>query len=432
MRIQAKNFIWIMIAVVMITALAACQPQETAIETEVITDAVATEVVPTIESAVTFFTGDVTPTPEPIVLEDALVTDSGLQYLEITAGDGAFPQAGEIVTMDVIGSLPDGTEIVNTYVQGTPAVAILGRNQLLPGWEEAVMLMSIGSKAQLVLPADLAFGAEGYGIIPPNSQIVMEVELLSVEAPPVPSDFAADELTTTESGLQYYDLVEGDGEPAQTNSTVTTHYTIWVQGETEYNFVVSSNDSQPISFVLGAGDVVFPGWEEGVVGMLTNGKRLLVIPPDLALGETGSGDIPANATLIMEIELVDVFNPPEITEVDPESFTTTESGLQYFDIVEGDGATPQAGQAVVVHYTGWLEDGTMFDSSLSRKEPFTFILGENNVIPGWDEGVATMQVGSTRQLIIPADLAYGENGAGGIIPPNATLIFEIELLDIQE
>jgi peptidylprolyl isomerase len=133
----------------------------------------------------------------------------------------------------------------------------------------------------------------------------------------------------------------------------------------------------------------------------------------------------------MEIELTDINEPVKMSEVDPNNYTTTESGLQYYDIEEGTGETPEAGQTVVVHYTGWLEDGTQFDSSVDRNEPFSFVLGEGGVIPGWDEGVATMKVGGKRQLRVPAELAYGDAGAGSVIPPGATLIFDIELLEIQ-
>lgn len=114
-----------------------------------------------------------------------------------------------------------------------------------------------------------------------------------------------------------------------------------------------------------------------------------------------------------------------------ENVVTTPSGLKYIDIQEGDGATPTAGQTVVVHYTGTLENGSKFDSSRDRNRPFSFKLGAGQVIKGWDEGLSTMKVGGRRQLIIPPELGYGARGAGGVIPPNATLVFDVELLRIS-
>ncbi|HCE66964.1 MAG: peptidylprolyl isomerase [Geobacteraceae bacterium GWC2_55_20] len=110
---------------------------------------------------------------------------------------------------------------------------------------------------------------------------------------------------------------------------------------------------------------------------------------------------------------------------------TTASGLKYTDLVVGKGASPVAGKQVKVHYTGTLENGKKFDSSVDRKEPFSFVIGVGQVIPGWDEGVMTMKVGGKRKLIIPSKLGYGASGAGGIIPPNATLLFDVELLDVS-
>ena len=108
----------------------------------------------------------------------------------------------------------------------------------------------------------------------------------------------------------------------------------------------------------------------------------------------------------------------------------TESGLQYEDLARGRGRPAKAGDEVSVHYTGWLENGKKFDSSIDRKQAFQFSLGARQVIAGWDEGVAGMKTGGIRRLIIPAELGYGARGAGGIIPPNATLVFEVELLKI--
>jgi len=121
--------------------------------------------------------------------------------------------------------------------------------------------------------------------------------------------------------------------------------------------------------------------------------------------------------------------PPAVTGNE----VTAPSGLKYIDIQEGTGASPRTGQYVTVNYTGWLQsDNTKFDSSLDRNQPFTFQIGQSNVIKGWDEGVATMKVGGKRRLTLPPDLAYGNKGAGGKIGPNATLIFDVDLLDVGD
>ena len=113
-----------------------------------------------------------------------------------------------------------------------------------------------------------------------------------------------------------------------------------------------------------------------------------------------------------------------------EQIIETTTGLGYVDIVEGTGARPRTGDSVSVHYTGWLKSGQQFDSSHDRGQPLIFPIGRGRVIKGWDEGVGTMRVGGKRKLVIPAHLGYGDRGAGSVIPPGATLIFEVELLDV--
>jgi peptidylprolyl isomerase len=262
---------------------------------------------------------------------------------------------------------------------------------------------------------------------------VVELELLSVEEAPVPTAVAEDKLTKTESGLAYYDITEGEGAEASKNSTVSTEYAVWVKTDTGYDFIEKSQAGQPAQFVVGRGGVVFPGWEEGATGMKLGGKRLLVIPSALAMGEQGGGPIPPNSVLVMEIELTELREPQVATKVDEKDYTTTDSGLKYYDMVVGTGETPKPGQILAVHYTGWLEDGTQFDSSLERGTPIQVELGAGRVIAGWEEGLSTMKVGGKRQLKVPADLAYGEQGAGnGTIPPGATLIFDVELIAIDD
>ena len=151
----------------------------------------------------------------------------------------------------------------------------------------------------------------------------------------------------------------------------------------------------------------------------------------VASAQTPSSSKQATAQSKLSETLVASAENQDMDNTESEKTITTDSGLQYVDIVEGTGATPQRGQRVVVHYTGTLaENGSKFDSSRDRNQPFTFNIGIGQVIQGWDEGVGTMKVGGRRKLIIPPNLGYGARGAGGVIPPNATLIFDVELLRI--
>jgi FKBP-type peptidyl-prolyl cis-trans isomerase len=227
----------------------------------------------------------------------------------------------------------------------------------------------------------------------------------------------------TESGLQYADEKEGDGETPKAGQTCLVHYTgwLWENNAKGKEFDSSAKRNAPFAFPVGAGRVI-KGWDEGVITMKVGGKRKLLIPAELAYGEKGAGGvIPPNSTLLFEVELLGVFKK-------------TDSDLEYRDIKVGDGPSPKTGQTCVMHYTGWLwrgSKGKKFDSSVDKGEPFSFPIGTQNVIAGWDEGVATMKVGGKRELLIPAKLGYGARGAGRDIPPNATLLFEVELLDVK-
>lgn len=236
---------------------------------------------------------------------------------------------------------------------------------------------------------------------------------------------------TTTSGLQYIAIQTGSGPTPLPGEMVRVHYRGTLENGTEFDN--SYTRGEPITFPLGTGRVI-RGWDEGIALLKVGGKAKLIIPPDLAYGAQGAGGvIPPHATLTFEVELVEILpgSPEAPTHVDPKDYTVTPSGLKFYDFRMGDGPSPTTGQQVEVHYTGWLTDGTKFDSSLDRGEPLVFAVGTGRVIRGWDEGLLTMQVGGTRQLVIPSDLAYGARGAGSVIPPNATLIFEVELLDAR-
>ena len=227
----------------------------------------------------------------------------------------------------------------------------------------------------------------------------------------------------TDSGLQYLDVQEGEGEPPEKGQFCDVHYTgwLWENGAKGKKFDSSLERGEPFSFHVDKGDVI-KGWDEGVATMKVGGKRELLIPANLAYGERGAGGvIPPNAALFFEVELL-------------AKWEKTESGLEYRDLKEGTGPKPRTGQYCAVHYTGWLWErggkGKRFDTSVGA-EPIEFPLGKRRVIKGWDEGVATMKVGGKRRLLIPAKLGYAARGYPPDIPPDATLLFDVELLKVK-
>ena len=160
-------------------------------------------------------------------------------------------------------------------------------------------------------------------------------------------------------------------------------------------------------------------------------QKLVVLPVIfVVLGfVSGCGNSEKPSTSIQSNASSSASSPSNPTKVNGQP-TTTASGLQYWDIVVGSGATAIPGKPVSVHYTGWLTNGDKFDSSLDRGKPFIFTLGDGQVIKGWDEGVAGMKAGGKRQLRIPPALGYGDSGASGAIPPKATLVFDVELIEV--
>ena len=257
----------------------------------------------------------------------------------------------------------------------------------------------------------------------------------------------AQDTVTTASGLKYLVLKKGSGEQARAGFSADVLYKGFFKDGKMFDQAQDRN--KPFSFVLAAGNVI-KGWDEGVAMMSVGDVYRLIIPPELAYGKGGAGGvIPPNSTLIFDVELLGVRDPnivlakvPSNPMLDPKLLAaslqagkqkagdtvTTISGLRYVVTKRTGGALVQPGKAVEVHYTGYLLDGKKFDSSRDRGEPFEFTLGQGQVIKGWEEGIALMAVGDQLRLIIPPELAYGDRGAGNVIPPGATLIFDVELM----
>ena len=231
--------------------------------------------------------------------------------------------------------------------------------------------------------------------------------------------------------LMIEDLVVGSGSSVDVGDFLIMDY-VGVSYSTGLQFDASWDRGSPFPFELGAGRVI-QGWDQGIVGMAVGGRRSLTIPPDLAYGEngSGSGSIGPNETLVFVVDLL-ASVPANLVKPTEELTLESTLELQTNDLSEGSGAIVQPGNVVYIHYVGVsASSGEQFDSSWDRgrTEFIGYISGAGNVIEGLDQGLLGMQVGGRRTVVIPPDLAYGENGAGdGLIAPNETLIFTVDLL----
>lgn len=238
----------------------------------------------------------------------------------------------------------------------------------------------------------------------------------------------------TASGLQYIVTQQGTGAKPNKGEKIKVHYRGFTLDGKEFDN--SFDRGQPFMFKVGMAQVI-KGWDEGLMLLNAGSKAILLIPSDLAYGRNGAGggEIPPNSVLKFEVELLESLSDAktiaDYTKTNNLKTLTTPSGLHYVITQQGTGARPQTGQTVVVHYKGTLLNGQEFDSSFKRNQPFEFKLGMGQVIKGWDEGIALLNVGSKVTLIIPSDLAYGSRGAGASIPPDSVLRFDVELLGVK-
>jgi peptidylprolyl isomerase len=245
----------------------------------------------------------------------------------------------------------------------------------------------------------------------------------------LPGAYASGERQGDVGDVQYMEISVGDGPVPAPNAVVEFHFTGYL---TDGRQIASSRDAgSPVSAPL---DQLIAGWQTGLGTMHVGGARKVIVPS--TFGFPAGNGIPEKATIIFDMELLDVKDYQAVpatadlpgTPVTGEPVTTA-SGLMYYEIEPGTGAVPAGPTTNVrVHYTGYLNDGTKFDSSVDRGQPADFPL--NRVIAGWTEGVGSMHVGGRRKLVIPYDLAYGEQGRAPTIPAKATLIFDVELIEI--
>ena len=403
-------------------------------------------------------------------------TASGLAYTVSKEGTGEPIKAGETISVNYTGKLLDGkafdSNVDSAFHHMEPFSLEIGKGRVIKGWDEGLLLFKKGGKGTLYIPSGLAYGAQDQRNIPANSILVFDVEVVDVktaddlkrdaeekkkeaEAKAEKQKEADDhmlkeyfaknhiEAKHTSSGLYYTVSRPGSGETAQSGQAVTVNYSGRIlDGKTfDSNTDTAFHHTDPFKVELGKGRVI-KGWDEGLQLLSKGEKATLYIPSGMAYGDRGNRAIPANSILVFDIEVLDVQTPVDQASADDKLLKDyfeknhieakkTNTGLYYAISQKGTGDFMKPGKKVSMNYTGKTMDGKVFDSNTDPKfghvQPFQFQLGAGQVIRGWDEGVQLLQMGSKGTLYIPSALGYGPSGMGSAIPPNAVLIFDVEV-----
>jgi peptidylprolyl isomerase len=350
-------------------------------------------------------------------------------------GKGEPVKKRQLVQVHYTGWLQDSTKFDSSRDRDEPLEFVLGSGQVIRGWDIGIEGMRVGEVRSLKIPAALAYGDQEVGPIPAKSTLLFQVELISAQVSLEPDVFpkiSTFKWKQLSPGIEIFDEKEGSGAELHAGMELTFHHSGWLLNG--HKFGSSKDLGKPAKTVLGMGKLV-RGLELGLEALKQGGVRWLRISSSMAYGPVAMTGVPPNSTLLFRIQAEGVEFDEKIA-ASMDFFPNAESikwiegpdGLKYFIEREGIGKPVKSGDEVRAHYTGWLSDGSKFDSSRDRGEPISLELGAGRVIRGWDLGIVGMKHGEKRLLLIPPSLGYGSRG-GGPIPPNATLIFAVELVN---
>lgn len=355
-------------------------------------------------------------------------TKSGLQMKFFSVDKKAeFADSGDVVRVNYVGKLKDGTQFDASYDRGQALEFTLGTGRVIKGWEEGLTYMHTGDSMELTIPSKLAYGERAYGNIPANSDLVFTLKMENIRKPLKPYNVEGKDTVKLENGLAYIKVKKGKGRSVSRGNKAIVQYAGYFLDGNKFDASSDHPGAENFDFIIGRHQVI-EGWEQGVDGMQVGEKRRIIIPYLLAYGEAGRPPvIPAKADLVFDVELVDfeIVTPPMAYDVSGKDTITTASGLKYIKVKETNGRQVVAGDTVTATYTGFFKDGFVFDSSVERNDSIILIVGKHQVIPGWDEGLQMMKEGEKFRFIIPYKLAYGDAGRPPIIPPKSDLIFDV-------
>ncbi len=360
-------------------------------------------------------------------------TASGLKYKIDEPGNDKHPQKGCRVWLEYTGWLDNDTIFVSTEETGSVDFW-LGQGQVIKGWEEALPLIGEGGTIHLTVPPHLGYGGMAIAGIPENSTLHFKIKVIQVDVfEPIKSlDTNGTTANKLPNGIVYYAVQNGHGQPASKGDNVYVHYTGWLPDGSIYSSTIHSGS--PTRFTAGCGETI-EGLDTAFLLIPEGGKYKFMIPWNLAFGEKGYGNrIPPKTDITIDIEMVHISKEIMVEKWDASGHDTlsTASGLRYIVFDAGDGEQILRNSIVTAHYSGYLPDGTLFDSSVKRESPIRYPVGAGIIIDGLDEASLLMRRGSRFQLLIPSNLAYGEEGLPPTIPANADLVFDVEILDVIE
>ncbi|XP_065147352.1 peptidyl-prolyl cis-trans isomerase FKBP9 [Paramisgurnus dabryanus] len=313
---------------------------------------------------------------------------------------------GDFVRYHYIGMFPDGKKFDSSYDRGTTYNVVVGRKKLIAGMDKALVGMCVNERWMIKVPAELAYGKNGYGdIIPPDSVLHFDVLMLDIWN------------KEDKVQIQTYYKPEECTRTVQVSDYVRYHYNGTLLDGTLFDS--SHTRMRTYDTYVGIGWLI-AGMDQGLLGMCVGEKRIITMPPFLGYGENGDGsDIPGQASLVFDVILLDLHNPKDEVTVTVQS------------LPDPCPRKSKTGDFMRYHYNGTLLDGTFFDSSYSRNQTYDTYIGKGYVIAGMDHGLMNVCIGERRRITIPPHLGYGEEGTGTKIPGSAVLVFDVHIIDFH-